>query len=95
MNQVRVTSPTSPRSIQSNIDLIALLGLKCQMSFAHHTPHDVRFMYRFALHGSHHMASISRFIGLSVHYIYHMFVSFLPPQKAHAYCVLEVSIAET
>jgi hypothetical protein len=95
MNQVRVTSPTSPTSFQLNIDLMTFICASNQMSFAHLTPHDVRFMFRFAQHGSHHMASVSRFIGLSVQYIYHMFVSFLPPQKAHAYCVLEVSIAET
>ena len=82
MNQVRVTSPTSPTSYQINIDLMTYLCGSYQMSFAHLTPHDVRFMFRFAQHDSHHMASISSYVGISVHYIYHMFVSFLTPSEA-------------
>ena len=82
MNQVRVTSPTSPTSFQINIDLMTYLYGSYQMSEAHLTPHDVRFMFRFAQHGSHHMASISSYVGISVHYIYHMFVSFLPPSES-------------
>lgn len=82
MNQVRVTSPTSLTSIQFNIELLTWVCSSLLMSFAHQSPHDVRFMYRFALHDSHHVASISRFIDISVHYIYHMFVSFLTPSEA-------------
>ena len=82
MNQVRVTSPTSDTSIHLNIELLIFICDSYLMSFAHQTPHDVRFMFRFAQHGSHHMASISRLIGLSVHYIYHMLVSFLTPSEA-------------
>lgn len=82
MNQVRVTSPTSLTSIQVNIDLLTFICDSCLMSFAHQSPHDVRFMFRFAQHGSHHMASISIYVGISVHYIYHMFVSFLTPSEA-------------
>ena len=82
MNQVRVTSPTSLTSFQLIFDLMTCICGSCLMSFAHQTPHDVRFMYRFALHDSHHMASTSRFIGIDVHYIYHMVVSFLTPSEA-------------
>lgn len=81
MNQVRVTSPTSPTTCNFFNSCLTLMCALYEMCFAHLLPHDVRFMFRFAQHGSHHMACSFMCIGLSVHYIYHMFVSFLTPSE--------------
>jgi hypothetical protein len=53
-----------------------------EMCFAHLKPLDVRFMSRFAQHGSHHVASYFMSVGLFVNHIYHMFVSFLGVSEA-------------
>ncbi len=89
MNQVRLTSSTPSISYQLIDSCYQLMCVLFEMRFAHLKPHDVRFMSRFAQHGSHHMASFVIFVGLFVHYIYHMFVSFWGSQKPRVYWLCE------
>lgn len=89
MNQVRLTSST-PFTLYQFINLlVSLMCLSLEMRFAHLKPHDVRFMPRFARHGSHHMAFLFISIGIFVHYIYHMFVSFQGSGNPHVYWLCE------
>ena len=85
MNQVRLTSSTPSVSYQQIISLLSLLSfvfVSVEMRFAHLKPHDVRFR-------SHHMASFFMSIGLSVHHIYHMFVSFSRSRKPRVHWLFE------
>jgi hypothetical protein len=81
-NQVRPTSSTPSLSFQYLKLLISCVNDLVEMCFAHLKPLDVRFMSRFAQHDSHHVASYFMSIGLFVHHIYHMFVSFLGVSEA-------------
>jgi hypothetical protein len=80
--QVRPTSSTRSLSLQQFNLLRLFVDHLVEMCFAHLKPLDVRFMSRFAQHGSHHVASFVVSIGLSVLHIYHMFVSFLRVSEA-------------
>jgi hypothetical protein len=81
-NQVRPTSSTSSLSLQHFNLLLLFRDDLNEMCFAHLKPLDVRFMSRFAQHGSHQVASFVMSIGIFVHHIYHMFVSFLGVAEA-------------